>query len=85
MAKIPFKSNQFSLIRMLLIIVEREKEGNRGKNYSREHDFPAYPVSFLISPRFSIVFSHACQVALSPILQVMNNSHTVLYAVYNTE
>lgn len=53
---------------------EKEKERHRKTDYSREHDFPVYPASFLISPRFLTIFSHACQVTLSPILQVMNNS-----------
>lgn len=54
------------------IIVKREKQ--RKDRYSQEHDFLAYPALFLISPRFLTVFSHACQVMLSPILQIMNNS-----------
>lgn len=49
-------------------------ERRRKIDYSREHDFPAYPALFPISPRFLTIFSHACQVTLSPILQIMNNS-----------
>lgn len=62
---------------------ETEKK-NRKNNYSPEHDFLVCPALFPISPHSLIIFLHACQVALSPILQVMNNLHTVIRLLQNS-
>lgn len=73
MVKIPYvKKNPVNDTKYKLLY---EKKRTRKKDYLREHDFPACLAWFPISPRFLIVFSHVCQVALSPILQAMNNSH----------
>lgn len=73
------RKNQFSLPQKVTNYCEEEGKKRRRKResyYSREHDSPAYPALFPISPHSSTGSSHACQVALSPILQVMNYSHS---------
>lgn len=67
------KKNQFSLTQNTIYTIVKKKERHRKIDYLREHDFPAYPVSFPISLRFLTIFSHVCQVTLSPILQIMNS------------
>jgi len=58
---------------------DREKRKWQKSNYSQEHDFLVCPALFPISLHSLIVSSHASQVALSLILQVMNNSDSCIF------